>query len=177
MCIYNKSQDITLKNIALFLTLEEAEELRDSLNCIIKDKETEASAQVIEEVPCEDVFEEDASTRGLFTSLSLGIKGGESKIRVSVKNDFTLFPATVYVIVELYCSLDYQEKHENMKLVAITSTMDLNMGDTIYVEAPTGGVEQYWQGRMRYKIDSKGWEERNTGTVKYSATGEPLGIL
>ncbi len=40
MRIYNKSQDITLKNIALFLTLEEAEELRDSLNCIIKDKET-----------------------------------------------------------------------------------------------------------------------------------------
>lgn len=128
-------------------------------------------------VKYEENANDDVSTRGLFTSLSLAIKGEDSKIRVTVKNDFTLFPATVYVIVELYSSLDYKERHEDMTLVSINSTMDLNMGETIYVEAPTGGVQQYWQGRMRYKIDNKAWEVRDTGTVKYSATGEPMGIL
>ena len=115
--------------------------------------------------------------QGLFTSLSLSIKGENSRIKVTAKNDITIFSSTVYVIVELYCSLEYHEKFEDMTLVAISSTMDLDMGQTIVAEASTGGVEQYWQGRMRYQIDSKAWEERNTGTVKYSATGEPLGIL
>ncbi len=139
----------------------------------------EANAQTDESMINEEIEipDENISTRGLFTSLSLSIKGGNSKITVTVKNDFTLFPSTVYVIVELYCSLEYQEKHEDMKLVSINSTMDLNMGDTIIAEASTGGVQQYWQGRMRYKIDTKAWDERNTGTVKYSATGDPLGIL
>lgn len=137
-----------------------------------------AMAQTSEtEEPSKVTSEEDISARGLFTSLSLSINGGDGKIWVTVKNDVTIFPATVYVIVELYCSLEYQEKHEDMTLVSINSTMDLDMGKTIVAEASTGGVEQYWQGRMRYKIDTKAWEERNTGTVKYSAQGEPLGIL
>lgn len=122
-------------------------------------------------------IDESISTKGLFTSLSLSINGGDSKIWTTVKNDVTVFPATVYVIVELYCSLEYQENYENMTLVAINSTMDLNMGKTIVAEAPTEGVQQYWKGRMRYKIDNKAWEVRDTGTVLYSATGEPLGIL
>lgn len=122
-------------------------------------------------------YDDEIEPKGLFTSLSISIKGENSRIKVTVKNDITIFSSTVYVIVELYCSLEYHEKHEDMTLVAINSTMDLDMGQTIVAEAPTGGVEQYWQGRMRYKIDNKAWEERNTGTVKYSATGEPLGIL
>lgn len=38
MRIYNKSKDEAIKNIYLFLTIDEARELRDSLNCILRDK-------------------------------------------------------------------------------------------------------------------------------------------
>lgn len=59
----------------------------------------------------------------------------------------------------------------------ISSTMDLNMGETIVAEASTGGVQQYWQGRMRCKIDNKAWEVRDTGTYLYSADGTFLDII
>ncbi|HIZ63794.1 MAG TPA: hypothetical protein H9670_04390 [Firmicutes bacterium] len=137
-----------------------------------------------EEVPSDgveeiipDATEEDITTRGLFTSLSLSIQGGNGKIWTTVKNDITIFPATVYVIVELYVSPTYQEKHEDMTLIAVNSTMDLNMGETITAEASTGGVQQYWQGRMRYKVDNKAWEVRDTGTYLYSADGTFLDII
>lgn len=120
---------------------------------------------------------EEITTRGLYTSLSLSINGGNGKVWATVKNDITIFPATVYVIVELYSSTVYQEKHEDMTLVAINSTMDLNMGKTIVAEASTGGVQQYWQARMRYKIDNKAWEAKDTGTMLYSAEGKFIGIL
>ena len=123
-----------------------------------------------------DAAEEEISTRGIFTSLSLSINGGNGKVWTTVKNDVTIFPSTVLVIVELYCSDDYQEKYENMTLVQRKSTEDLNMGDTIVVEGLTGGKQKYWQGRARYKVDNKGWEELNTGTGLYSADGEFLGI-
>ena len=55
--------------------------------------------------------------------------------------------------------------------------MDLNMGETIVAEASTGGVQQYWQGRMRCKIDNKAWEVRDTGTYLYSADGTFLDII
>ena len=120
--------------------------------------------------------EEEISTRGIFTSLSISLNGGNGKVWTKVKNDVTIFPSTVLVIVELYCSDDYQEKYENMTLVQRKSTEDLNMGDTIVAEGFTGGKQKYWQGRARYKVDNKGWEELNTGTGLYSADGEFLGI-
>ena len=107
----------------------------------------------------------------------MSIQGGNGKIWTTVKNDITIFPATVYVIVELYVSPTYQEKHEDMTLIAVNSTMDLNMGETITAEASTGGVQQYWQGRMRYKVDNKAWEVRDTGTYLYSADGTFLDII
>ena len=131
-----------------------------------------------EETKVENIAESsEIVPRGWYTSLSLKLYGGDSKICATAKNDVTIFPSTVYVIVELYSSLEYQEKYENMTLVATNSTVDLNMGNSIVAECSTGGIEKYWHGRMRYKIDNKGWEERSTGTVKYSATGEYLPVF
>lgn len=112
---------------------------------------------------------------GLYTSLSLSINGEDGRIWATVKNDFTLFPATVIVIVELYSSDIYYESHEKMELVSINSINDLNMGQTIVAEALTGGVKKYWQARMRYKIDSGSWQNRNTATLLYDADGNCLG--
>ncbi len=119
----------------------------------------------------------EASPYGLFTSLSLSINGGNSKIWATVKNDFTLFPSTVTVIVELYSSNTYYESHTDMELVSINSIEDLNMGKSIVAECSTGGVQKYWQARMRYKIDNGGWQSRTTGTMLYSADGTYLGLL
>ena len=124
-----------------------------------------------------EISDEDISTRGIFTSLSLSIQGGNGKVWATVKNDLTVFPSTVYVIVELYVSTVYQEKHEDMTLNAINSTKDLNMGQTLTAEASTGGVEQFWQGRMRYKVDNKAWVTKDTCTYRYSAEGKFLDIL
>ncbi len=121
--------------------------------------------------------EGDVSTRGIFTSLSLSINGGDGRIWVTVRNDVTIFPSTVNVIVELYCSEEYQESHENMTVADRQATLDLNMGDSIVAESSTGGKQMYWQGRMRYKVDNKAWETRDTGTLLYSAEGEFLNII
>lgn len=119
---------------------------------------------------------DDVSTRGLFTSLSLSIDGGNGSVWATVKNDITFFPSTVMVIVELYSSIGYQESHENMTLVVRKSTLDLNMGDSIVASSPTYGVQKYWQARMRYKIDDKEWEAKDTGTYLYNAEGEYVNI-
>lgn len=88
-----------------------------------------------------------------------------------MKNDFTLFPATVIVIVELYSSDTYYESYTQMTLTSRNTIDDLNMGNTIKAEASTGGVQKYWQARMRYKIDNKAWEERVTDSLLYDANG------
>ena len=138
-----------------------------------------ASADVVQGNTYEDgsiYLDEDIETRGLFTSLSLTINGGEGKVWTTVKNDVTLFPATVQVILELYRSDTYQEKYENMTLVERKSIKDLNMGKTLTVEGSTDGKEMYWLGRMRYKIDNKSWATRETGTMRYDSNGNFVDI-
>lgn len=138
-----------------------------------------ASAEGVEEeiVSNEESNDSSITPRGLYTSLSLSINGGNGKVWATVKNDFTLFPSTVKVIVELYSSDTYQESHLNMTLVSINNIDDLDMGKTIVAEASTGGVQKYWQARMRYKIDNGSWENRNTTTVLYDAEGNYLGYM
>ena len=120
---------------------------------------------------------EEVNTKGIYTSLSISLNGGDSKVWTTVRNDFTLFPSTVFVIVQLYSSYTYCEDYRDMTLVTATSTTDLNMGESIVAEASTGGEQKYWLGRMRYKVDNKDWEERTVGVGLYSAEGEFLGIL
>ena len=124
----------------------------------------------------EDIsYTEDKSER-LFTNLQIGLKGGDGEVWATVKNNFTLFPSTVYVIVQLFSSEVYCEDYEDMTLMAMNSTLDLNMGSTIEARASTGGKQLYWMGRMRYKIDGASWEEKTVGVGLYSADGEFLGL-
>ena len=127
--------------------------------------------------PVVENYDADKSTRGIYTSLSLSLNGGESKVWATVKNDLTIFPSDVYVIVELYASSTYQEYYTNMELVSTNYTVDLNMGETIKAEANTGGAQKYWHARMRYKVDNGSWKEETTGTMKYSADGTFLGLI
>ncbi len=118
---------------------------------------------------------EGEATPRLFTSLSLSIDGGNGQVWATVRNDFTLFPSTVIVIVELYSSTTYYESYTNMDLVSKNNIDDLNIYQSISTYASTGGVQKYWHARMRYKIDSGAWETKTTGTLTFDANGNYIG--
>ena len=114
---------------------------------------------------------EGVETRGIYTSLSLSMGGGDGRIWATAKNDLTIFPSTVRVTVELYCSDVYYASYENMTLAASNSISDLNMGESITVNCSTGGKQKYWQGRMVYKIDNKAPESKVTMVMIFDANG------
>lgn len=114
---------------------------------------------------------EEAETRGIYTSLSLSIDGGNGRIWATAKNDLTIFPSTVKVTVELYCSDVYYSSYEKMTLAAQNSIDDLNMGESITVDCSTGGKQKYWQGRMVYKIDNKAPVSKVTLIMIFDANG------
>lgn len=124
-------------------------------------------------------FEDDeqVSTNGIHTALSLSINGGDNKVWTTAKNVVTILPSTVIVIVELYSSSEYTDNYEKMTLVAYNTTNDLDMGKTITAEAPTNDETLYWIGRMRYKIDNGSWQSKHTGVCKISGSGEFLGYI
>ena len=73
-----------------------------------------ANAETDTDICCEAVQSSEESTESgieprLFTSLSISLNGGNGKVWATVKNDFTLFPSTVLVIVQLYTSYNYCE--------------------------------------------------------------------
>lgn len=121
-------------------------------------------------------FDEFAEPYGLYTNLTLAMNGGENKVIATVKNNFTLFPSIVNVIVQLYSTYDYEEDYKNMTLMSYNSIEDLDQGKTISTEAPTNGEQKFWIARMRYRIDNKEWNERIVGPAKYSASGEYIGL-
>ena len=114
---------------------------------------------------------EGVDTRGIYTSLSLSMDGGSGRVWATAKNDLTIFPSTVKVTVELYCSDVYYASYEKMTLAAQNSIDDLNMGESITVNCSTGGKQKYWQGRMVYKIDNKFPETKVTQTMIFDANG------
>lgn len=114
---------------------------------------------------------EGVETRGIYTSLSLSMDGGSGRVWATAKNEVTIFPSTVRVTVELYCSDVYYASYENMTLAASNSISDLNMGESITVNCSTGGKQKYWQGRMVYKIDNKAPESKVTMAMIFDANG------
>ncbi len=122
-----------------------------------------------DEISYENV--EEAETRGIYTSLSLSMDGGSGRVWATAKNDLTIFPSTVKVTVELYCSDVYYASYEKMTLAAQNSIDDLNMGESITVNCSTGGKQKYWQGRMVYKIDNKFPETKITQIMIFDANG------
>jgi len=123
----------------------------------------------------QEVSAEEENTERLLTNLEIVLNGGDREVCASVKNKFTLFPSTVYVIVQLFRSDSYCEDYNDMTLVAVNSTTDLDMGHIIEAKASTEGKQSYWMGRMRYRIGNKDWDERTVGAM-YSAEGEFLGL-
>ncbi|MCM1009117.1 MAG: hypothetical protein NC485_14610 [Ruminococcus flavefaciens] len=120
--------------------------------------------------------QEEVSPRGLFVNLSLSLNGGNGQVYATARNDFELFSSTVRVIVQLYSSDVYEENYQNMTLVSVNSIQDLDKGKTISTYASTNGQQKYWIGRMRYKIDSKNWDERIVGPLLYDANGNYIGL-
>ncbi len=116
---------------------------------------------------------ENAVEPRLFASLTLAMKGGEGdgRIYARVKNDFTLFPSTVRVIISLYSATFITTDYTEMVQEAIAMTDDLNMGEIIEVSAETKGVQRYWLARMQYRENSNDWAETTAGPLLYTADG------
>lgn len=112
----------------------------------------------------------------LFAALSLSLNGGDGKVWATVRNDFTLFPSTVSVVVQLFCSLNYTEDYHDMECVAMNSTEDLDQGNMISAESGTNGEQKYWIGRLRWNEDYGEWKDKTVGPLLYSAEGEFLGV-
>lgn len=113
----------------------------------------------------------EVSAIGLFTDLSLSLRGKDGSVSADVVNRFTLFPATVEVYVELYRSETKTDDYTKMGLVASNYTSDLNMGQTISASASTEGRPCFWKGRVRYRVDGGAWSERTTETLLADING------
>ena len=151
-----------------------------TLSIVSVKKVQQAFAETEQQVRDEDPElnnDNQSSTYGLTTSLSLSINSGDGKVWATVRNDLTVFSSTVIVIVQLYSSDTYAESYTEMELVCMNSIADLDMGKTISTEAETGGVEKFWLARMRYKIDKGSWSSRDTGACRISGSGEFLGYI
>lgn len=120
--------------------------------------------------PSEDV----AEPYGLVTKMTLSIDAGNGYVTAIVKNNFTLFPSTIWVFVELYSSEDYQESYTTMQLMGRENIRDLDMGKSITVSAPTNGQTLYWQARMRYKFDNNDWVVKTTSTLLFDGEGNEI---
>lgn len=121
-----------------------------------------------------DTDSQNIQTRGLAVSISLSIDGGNGEVRAKAKNDFTLFPATVEVVLYLYSSKTHQPSYGDMTLVSTTSIADLDMGKSIETSAPTNGESLYWMARVRYKMDNKQWKSKSTSCILCDAQGDML---
>lgn len=123
------------------------------------------------DVPVEEPYTVEAEERGLFTKLQLSIEGGGGYVRAKVKNVFTLFPSTIVVHLELYCSDTYTEDYTEMNMKSAAFTPDLDQGNSIDVSARTYGKSQYWQARMYYKFDDNDWAYEVTPTFYADGDG------
>ena len=118
------------------------------------------------------VQEESASPR-IFAHLTLSISGGDGRgnIYATVKNEFTLFPSTVNVVVSLYSSPIASTDYENMQLQATANSNDLNMGTTLTAIANNGGRQLYWYAVAEYQEGGGAWKTIEAGPALYDARG------
>lgn len=118
-----------------------------------------------------NIENEDISTYGLYTDLRFSLDGGNGKVWASVKNKFTLFPATVTVYIYLFSSDTYCENYQDMTLVAQNYIYDLDQGNTVTATASTNLQQKYWKYRAYYQIDNKGWQENISDTLLFDEYG------
>jgi len=97
-----------------------------------------AAATVDEPSPC------------LFTQLELVLGFSNGKIYTQVTNNFTLFPSTVPVQINLYSSLTKTTDVNKMTLEGYSHSNDLNMGESLIVYSSTHNEDRYWVGYVIY---------------------------
>lgn len=125
-----------------------------------------------ESISFEDVEDQP---RGLIAFVNLNLESDHNgHITAKVENVFTLFPATVPAVVELYYSYTYQEDYNNMILAGRNMSSDLNMGESISVTASTDGETRYWIARSRYRLDAGDWKDTIAGPFYYNGNGDLL---
>lgn len=115
-----------------------------------------------------------SANAGIYTRLSVKLRGGNGEVYAEAENAFTFFPATVRVHIQLYRSDGFEESYENMTLVGSNYTNDLDQGEKIRAYAPTGGRRAYYLARMYYKIDSDEWAEKTMGVFRFDGNGNEL---
>lgn len=98
----------------------------------------------------------------ILTKLDLWVDFDGDTATAKVKNTFTFFPATASVHVYLYYSENQVDGYTEMTEVATGYIYDLDQGETLCAEWDTKGRGGYFTARMRYKIDAREWEERQT---------------
>lgn len=121
--------------------------------------------------------ENEAVSPRLFAKLTISLDGGNGYVWATVKNDFTLFPSTVKVILELYSSDSTSYNYQDMTLIASETTPDLNMGSAIEARASTSGRQKYWMGRVRYQENGGNTQELITPLCLYNAEGNLIRVL
>ena len=114
---------------------------------------------------------EEGSPYSIITKLDLNISFDNNTVYGKVKNTFTLFPATARVYVYLYYSESYTTDYTQMQEVAQNYIGDLDMKKTLTARYEMQGESGYFLARMRYKIDSRDWEERTTDAYKRDYSG------
>lgn len=124
--------------------------------------------------PRKEASAAEAEPLGLFTKLSLALDGGNGNVWATVKNEFTLFPATVTVYLELYYSYEYRESYTQMTRSGQVYTYDLNMGETLQYSASTEDEQRYWKARVYYRFDNDPWKEKLTNTALFDEIGNHI---
>lgn len=94
-----------------------------------------------------------------FTNISASLTTTSERVVAHAQNNFTLFPTTVHVYIELYSSTLYASSYRGMELTNSNYIIDLDMGESIAVSAPINGQQRFWQARAYYQEGNGAWKE------------------
>lgn len=116
-----------------------------------------------------------ADERGILTIMNISFTSGNGSVTVTATNQLTIFPATVFVRVELYRSQEYCPDYRDMRCVSTKSIGDLDMGNSISASYSTSGEQMYWMGRAMYTVDGGAAQELFTPVYILDGDGNVLG--
>ncbi len=140
------------------------------VGCSDKNVSTETDGKTVA-LPDKTVSAHDGDSYSIITKLNLNVKFDNNIAKATVKNSFTLFPAKAQVYVYLYFAEIYTTDYTKMQEVANNYIKDLDMNKTLTATYEMQGDSGYFLARMRYKIDSREWQERTTDAYKRDYNG------
>lgn len=117
---------------------------------------------------------DNITTRGIYTKLSLEFNSNNGIVSATVKNEFTLGYSTIQVIVEIYSSYELVTSTDDMTLESRNTTTDLDIYKTITTSCSVGGEQKYWCAVMEYKQDSQDWVRKTTSMVLLDKNGNKV---